>query len=81
VDDAAKNLHEKIQALKAAAEDLAAAGKEIPAVACNTARIRASVKMLELGISDLFDLGVSGGSRKGEGSMLGGLGNLLDGDR
>ncbi len=54
----AEQLHEKIQALKAAAEDLAAAGKAIPAVARNTARILASCKMLELEISDPFDFGV-----------------------
>ena len=53
-------IHEKIQVLKAAAEDLAAAGEEIPAVVRNTARIRASVKMMEWDISDLFDLGILG---------------------
>ncbi len=59
-------IHEKIQTLKAAAEDLAAAGGDIPAVARNTARILAGVKMLELGISDLFELEVlpSEGCRK-----------------
>jgi len=56
-------IHEKIQTLKAAAEDLAAAGGDIPAVARNTARILASVRMLEMGISDLFDLGVLDGAR------------------
>jgi len=58
-------IHEKIQALKAAAEDLAAAGGDIPAVARNTARILASVKMLEMDISDLFDLGVLDNSSAG----------------
>ncbi|MCF8050867.1 MAG: hypothetical protein K9L59_06485 [Desulfobacterales bacterium] len=51
-------IHEKIQILKAAAEDLAAAGGDIPTVVRNTARILASVRMLEMGISDLFELGI-----------------------
>jgi hypothetical protein len=51
-------IHEKIQALKAAAEDLAAAGEEIPAVVRNTARIRAGCRMLELEVCDLFDLNI-----------------------
>jgi len=55
-------IHEKIQTLKAAAEDLAAAGGDIPAVARNTVRILASVRMLEMGISDLFDLGILDGA-------------------
>jgi hypothetical protein len=56
VDASVRKLHEKIRALKQAAEDLDAAGEGIPAVARNTARIRASVKMLELNICDLCDL-------------------------
>jgi hypothetical protein len=51
-------IHEKIQALKTAAEELAAAGEEIPAVCRNIARIRASCRMLELGVCDLIDLGI-----------------------
>ena len=51
-------IHEKIQALKAAAEELAREGEAIPSIGRNTARIRASIKMLELGLCDLFDLEV-----------------------
>jgi hypothetical protein len=64
-------IHEKIQTLKAAAEDLAAAGGDIPAVARNTARILASVRMLEMGISDLFDLGVLDGASADERRLSG----------
>jgi hypothetical protein len=56
VDDSIHILCEKIRALRQAVEDLDAAGEEIPAVCQNTARIRASCRMLELDISDLFDL-------------------------
>lgn len=58
MDPSRRQIHEKIQTLKAAAEELAAAGEDLPAVVRNSARILASVKMLELGISDLFDLEV-----------------------
>ena len=45
-------LHESIQLLKRTALELRAAGAEIPAVERNASRILASIKMLELAISD-----------------------------
>jgi hypothetical protein len=56
VSTSAAEIHEKIQAVKAAAEDLARAGAAIPAVVRNTARIRASIKMLEMGVCDVVEL-------------------------
>lgn len=50
------DLDQKIQALKAAAEALARAGEDIPAVRKNTDRILASLKMLEITISDIAAL-------------------------
>lgn len=52
----AAEIREKIQAVMAAAEDLARAGAAIPAVVRNTARIRASIKMLELGVCDIVQM-------------------------
>ncbi|MGD2038057.1 MAG: hypothetical protein PVH28_09250 [Desulfobacterales bacterium] len=50
-------INEKIQLMKKTAEDLNHIGENFPAIARNTVRILASVKMLEINISDLFDLG------------------------
>ena len=46
----------KIQLMKKAAEELNQLGENFPALARNTVRILASVKMLELNVSDLIDL-------------------------
>jgi hypothetical protein len=46
----------KIQVMKKAAEELNQMGENFPALARNTVRILASVKMLELNVSDLVDL-------------------------
>ncbi|MBT8365639.1 MAG: hypothetical protein KJP23_13145 [Deltaproteobacteria bacterium] len=46
----------KIQLMKKAAEELNQLGENFPALARNTVRILASVKMLELNVSDLVDL-------------------------
>ena len=46
----------KIQALKTAAEALYRAGEDVPAVQRNTERILASLKMLEITISDIAAL-------------------------
>ena len=54
------DLHEinyKIQLLKKTAEELNRVGEDFPAIARNTVRILASVKMLEINISDLIELG------------------------
>ncbi len=49
-------INEKIQLMKQTAEALNQAGKSFPALARNTARILASVKMLEINVSDLVEL-------------------------
>ena len=49
-----EQIHARIEALKSATDELAVLGENMPAVACNTARIRASVQMLMLNISDLL---------------------------
>ena len=46
----------KIQLMKQAAEELNEIGENFPALARNTIRILASVKMLEINVSDLLDL-------------------------
>ncbi len=50
-------INAKIQLLKKTAQELNRIGKDFPAVARNTARILASVKMLEINVSDLVELG------------------------
>ena len=45
-----------IQLLKKTTEELNQLSKDFPAVARNTVRIRASVKMLEINVSDLVEL-------------------------
>jgi hypothetical protein len=46
----------RIKVIKKAAQELKALSGKIPAVDRNTARILASVKMLEINISDVIDL-------------------------
>ena len=46
----------KIQLMKQAAEELHEIGENFPALARNAIRILASVKMLEINVSDLLDL-------------------------
>jgi len=50
-------INDKIQLMKKTAEDLNRIGDDFPAIARNTVRILASVKMLEINISDLVELG------------------------
>jgi len=52
-----KELDKKIQSMKKTAEELRKMGSGFPALARNTARILASIKMLELNISDLVEAG------------------------
>ena len=52
-----KTINDKIQLLKKTAEELNQIGEDFPALARNTVRILASVKMLELNVSDLVELG------------------------
>jgi hypothetical protein len=50
-----EKIHEKIASVKDAVEELARMGKGFPALSRNTARILASLKMLEINISDLVE--------------------------
>jgi len=49
-------INAKIQLIKQAAEELNQLGENFPALARNTVRILASVKMLEINVSDLVEL-------------------------
>ena len=49
-------INEKIQLMKRTAEELKRIGENFPTIARNTVRILASVKMLEINISDLVEL-------------------------
>ncbi|MBW2517795.1 MAG: hypothetical protein JRE88_13510 [Deltaproteobacteria bacterium] len=49
-------INTKIQLLKKTAQELNRMGEDFPALARNTARILASVKMLEINVTDLVDL-------------------------
>ena len=49
-------INEKIQLLKKTTEELNQLCQDFPAVARNTDRILASVKMLEINVSDLLEL-------------------------
>jgi hypothetical protein len=51
-----KKLDTKIQLLKKITEELNQQCQDFPAIARNTARILASVKMLEINVSDLVEL-------------------------
>lgn len=51
-----KRIDEKIQLLKKTTEELNQLCQDFPAVARNTVRILASVKMLEINVSDLVEL-------------------------
>ena len=54
-----KKIDEKIQVMKNIAEELHRLGDNFPALARNSTRILASVKMLEINVSDLVDLASS----------------------
>jgi len=49
-------IHDKIQQLKQTAFELQVLGEKIPAVEKNTNRILASIKMLEINVSDIVSL-------------------------
>ncbi len=49
-------INDKIQLLKKTARELNRMGADFPAIARNTVRILASVKMLEINVSDLVEL-------------------------
>jgi hypothetical protein len=50
-------LNDKIQLMKKTAQQLHSMEDAFPALTRNTARILASIKMLEINISDVVDLG------------------------
>ena len=52
-----KEIDSKIKIIKSAAEELKEMSGSFPALEKNTSRIMAGVKMLELNISDLIDVG------------------------
>ena len=49
-------INAKIQLMKKTAEELSQVGKGFPAIARNIVRLSASIKMLEINISDLVEL-------------------------
>jgi hypothetical protein len=51
-----KKIHDKIRELKSTAEELNRLGENFPALARNSIRILASIKMLEINVSDLVEL-------------------------
>jgi hypothetical protein len=52
-----KKIHAKIQLMKKTAEELKRMGENFPTINRNAVRILASVKMLEINVSDLVELG------------------------
>jgi len=55
IDDL-NQIDKKIQVMKSTAEELKRLGDNFPALARNSVRILASIKMLEINISDLVEL-------------------------
>ena len=51
-----KQINDKIRSMKTEAEELTRLGEMFPAIEKNMNRILASIKMLELNISDVVDL-------------------------
>jgi hypothetical protein len=51
-----KKLNTKIQLMKKTAEELKRMGENFPAINRNTVRILASVKMLEINVSEVVEL-------------------------
>ncbi len=49
-------INAKIQLMKKAAEELDRMGKDFPSLARNTVRILASLKMLEINVSDIMEI-------------------------
>ena len=52
-----KNINAKIQLLKKTAEELKLMGKNFPTIERNCVRILASIKMLEINVSEVIELG------------------------
>jgi len=60
-----KNIDDKIKLLRSTAEELQSLAENIPAITKNTARLLASVKMMELNISDCIDFDIETPSGNG----------------
>ena len=54
-----KEIGDKIKLLRNTAEELKSLAENIPAITRNTNRLLASVKMMELNVSDCIDLDIS----------------------
>ena len=52
-----KEIDEKIKAMKGYAEELKSLGNDFPDLYRNSTRILAGIKMLEINISDMLELG------------------------
>jgi hypothetical protein len=52
-----KNINAKIQLLKKTAEELKLMGENFPTIERNSVRILASIKMLEINVSEVIELG------------------------
>jgi len=53
-----KGIDDRIRLMKKAAEELKQKADRFPALSRNTVRILASIKMLEINISDVLDVGM-----------------------
>lgn len=51
-----KSIYSKIQAMRRIAEELKQLGEDFPALSRNLVRILASLKMLEINVSDIVEL-------------------------
>jgi hypothetical protein len=51
------NIHRNIRSARKAVKELKRLGEDFPAVARNAERMLASLKMLEINVSDVIDLG------------------------
>jgi len=58
IENELKDIDDKIKLLRSTAEELQSLAKNIPAITRNTARLLASVKMMELNISDCIDFDI-----------------------
>lgn len=56
-DRALRQMHEKIREMRKEAEELREMEGDFPAIQRNLSRILASIKMLELNVSDVLSLG------------------------
>jgi hypothetical protein len=67
-----ESIRGEIAAALRAAERLKMLGEDFPALCRNAARVLASLKMLEINISDLYELGILDAPRDASGAAGGG---------